>query len=139
VRRVICAAPSYLERHGGPRAPEDLHRHVIVAAAAVTPAAEWRLTMGGAERVVRLSPRLTTTTNDAAIAAALEGFGLTQLLSYQVAALIANGELVQVLAECEGPPLPVHVVHREGRHASRKVRAFLDLAIERLRGNPALV
>ena len=35
--------------------------------------------------------------------------------------------------------LPVHVVHREGRHAARKVRAFLDLAIERLRGNPALV
>ena len=33
---------------------------------------------------------------------------------------------------------PVHVVHREGRHASHKARAFLDLAIERLRAHPAL-
>jgi len=32
----------------------------------------------------------------------------------------------------------VHVLHREGRHASAKARAFLDLAIERLRANPAL-
>ena len=30
-------------------------------------------------------------------------------------------------------PLPVHVVHREGKHANQKVRAFLDLAIETLR------
>jgi hypothetical protein len=30
------------------------------------------------------------------------------------------------------------VVHREGRHATQKVRAFVDLAIERLRADPAL-
>jgi len=139
VRRVICAAPSYLQRQGIPRAPDDLHRHTIIAAAAVTPAPEWRLATGGTERAIRLAPRLTTTTNDAAIAAALDGFGLTRLLSYQVADHLAAGTLVAVLEDCTGEPLPVHVVHREGRHASRKVRAFLDLAIERLRGNPALV
>jgi len=138
VRRVICASPSYLERHGIPREPDDLHRHSIIAASGVTPAPEWRLATGGEVRTIRLAPRLTTTTNDSAITAALEGFGLTRLLSYQVSDQLFTGALVAVLAEFAGDPLPVHLVHREGRHAARKVRAFLDLAIERLRGSPAL-
>ena len=72
------------------------------------------------------------------MAAAVDGFGLTQLLSYQVAEQLRAGTLTTVLSEFEPPALPVHVVHREGRHGSQRVRAFLDLAIERLRANPAL-
>jgi DNA-binding transcriptional LysR family regulator len=51
---------------------------------------------------------------------------------------LRDGQLKIVLSEFEPPPLPVHLVHREGRHASQKARAFLDLAIERLRANPSL-
>ena len=47
--------------------------------------------------------------------------------------------VVTVVPEASEPePVPVHVVHREGRNASRKVRAFLDLAIDRLRGQLSL-
>jgi DNA-binding transcriptional LysR family regulator len=81
---------------------------------------------------------MTTTTNDAALAAALRGFGVTRLLSYQVAAELANGSLRQVLVGFEPAPLPVQVVHRDGRRASAKVRAFVDLAVERLRAIPSL-
>lgn len=138
VRRVICAAPSYLERQGVPRTPDELAAHSIVSASGVTPAPEWRLVQDGAPRSVKLQPRLTTTSNDSAVAAALSGFGLTRLLSYQVAEHLRAGRLQTVLSEFEPAVLPVHVVHREGRHASRKTRAFLDLAIERLRADPAL-
>ena len=138
VRRVICGAPDYLEQHGIPQAPDDLAAHSIVSANAVTPSSDWRLVQDGAPRVVKLQPRLSTTTNDSAVAAAVSGFGLARLLSYQVADELRAGQLKIVLSEFETPPLPVHLVHREGRHASRKARAFLDLAIERLRANPAL-
>ena len=138
VRRVICGAPDYLEQHGIPQAPDDLAAHSIVSANAVTPSSDWRLVQEGAPRVVKLQPRLSTTTNDSAVAAAVSGFGLARLLSYQVADELRAGQLKIVLSEFETPPLPVHLVHREGRHASRKARAFLDLAIERLRANPAL-
>ena len=138
VRRVICAAPSYLAQHAAPEVPDDLLGHCIVSASGVTPTPEWRLIENGATRTVKLQPRLTTTTNDAALAAAVDGFGLTQLLSYQVAEQLRAGTLTTVLSEFEPPALPVHVVHREGRHGSQRVRAFLDLAIERLRANPAL-
>lgn len=138
VRRIICASPAYMELHGAPQQPDELLEHSIVSASGVTPTPEWRLVENGAPRVVKLQPRLTTTTNDSAVVAAVSGFGLTRLLSYQVAEHLRDGRLKTVLSEFEPAALPVHLVHREGRYASLKARSFLDLAIERLRANPAL-
>jgi DNA-binding transcriptional LysR family regulator len=138
VRRVICAAPAYLRQHGVPQKPADLAAHCIISASAVTPSVEWRLLEQGKPQVVKLQPRLVTTSNDSALAAAVGGFGLARLLSYQVADALRDGRLQSVLGEFEPPELPVHLVHREGRHASQKARAFLDLALERLRAEPAL-
>ena len=87
---------------------------------------------------MRVQARIVVNTNDAALEAARSGYGLTRLLSYQVAPLLASGELRAVLTDCEGPDLPAHVVHREGRHASVKVRKFVDLAVARLRADGAL-
>ena len=138
VRRVICAAPDYLANRGIPISPDDLHSHTIVSASGVTPNPEWKLMEHGEPRNVRLQARMITTTNDSAVAAAISGFGLTRLLSYQVAEHLRTGKLKAVLPEFEPAALPVHVVHREGRQAPQRVRAFLDLAIERLRQDATL-
>lgn len=138
VRQAICAAPAYLAAHGTPRVPEDLQRHAIVSASSVTPHPEWRLLHNGEPHTVRLQARMTTTTNDSALAAAVGGFGITRLLSYQVAEHLRAGRLKTVLTEYEPQALPVHVVHREGRQAPQRVRAFIDLAVERLRADEAL-
>ncbi|MBH9553196.1 LysR family transcriptional regulator [Inhella gelatinilytica] len=135
VRRVICAAPEYLARHGMPQDPDDLAAHTLIAASSVSSATEWKL---GGERTAAISPRLITTSNDSAVAAAVAGFGITRLMSYQVDEAVRAGRLRLLLQAFEPAPLPVHLVHREGRHASQKARAFLDLAIERLRANAAL-
>ena len=139
VRRVICAAPEYLAKHGTPRKPEDLAAHSIVSASSVTATSEWQLVHSGVPCAVKVHARVTTTTNDSAVAIATSGFGLTRLLSYQVADQLRDGVLVTVLDEFEPVALPVHVVHREGRHATQRVRAFLDMAIERLRVEAALM
>jgi DNA-binding transcriptional LysR family regulator len=138
VRRVICAAPSYLAQHGQPNIPQALASHCTILASTVTPSPDWRFQEGGAPCLVKLQPRLIITSNDAAVNAAVEGFGIVRLMSYQVADQVRDGQLKILLSEFELPELPVHLVHREGRHASQKARAFLDLAIERLRANPAL-
>lgn len=138
VRRVVCASPAYLAERGTPLTPDDLAEHTLIAARAVTPKSEWQFTQAGALRSVKVQPRLASTSNDAALAAAVAGFGLTRLLSYQVADQLSSGSLVALLQDHEPPPLPVHVAHREGRHANRKVRAFLDLAIDALRADAAL-
>jgi DNA-binding transcriptional LysR family regulator len=138
VRRVICASPAYLEANGIPQSPDDLARHTIISASAVTPTSEWRMVESKVPRLVKLQPRITTTSNDSAVTAAASGFGLTSLLSYQVADQLRNGQLKTVLSEFEAAALPVHVLHREGRYSSPKARAFLDLAIERLRADSSL-
>jgi DNA-binding transcriptional LysR family regulator len=138
VRRVICASPDYLARHGVPATPDALHEHTIVSAISVTPNPEWKLLEQGQPRTIRLQARMVTSTNDAAMAAAVGGFGITRLLSYQVAEHLRTGRLKTVLPDYEPEALPVHVVHREGRQAPQRVRAFLDLAVERMRQDRAL-
>jgi DNA-binding transcriptional LysR family regulator len=110
----------------------------LIAASAVTPGVEWQFAGGGKKIGIKVNPRLTVTNNEAAIQAALQGFGITRLLSYQVAAHLASGQLQTVLQEYEPPPLPIHVLHREGRQASAKVRTFVDLLVDRLRADRAL-
>lgn len=138
VRRVLVAAPSYLKSQGVPQRPEDLARHAIVSASGVTPVSEWRFNDAGKSLLQRPQPRMRTTTNDSAIAAAVAGLGITRLLSYQVASHVRGGALQVLLEDFETAPLPVHVVHHEGRRATQKVRAFIDLAVDTLRADPAL-
>jgi DNA-binding transcriptional LysR family regulator len=138
VHRVTCAAPAYLRRHGTPVVPSQLREHTTINANAVSSATEWKFRQGQETTAVRVKPRVRVTTNDAAIEAVIAGFGIARLLSYQVAPYVASGEIQLVLREYEGEALPVHVVHREDRHGSAKVRTFVDHMVEHLRANPAL-
>lgn len=138
VRRVLCASPAYLARHGTPASPDDLARHTIAAAVNVTSTVEWRFMRDGEIRPTKVRPRLNVTSNEAAIEVARLGFGITRLMSYQVAPLLASGELDIILPAYELPAIPVHVVHREGRQASVKVRSFVDLMVEHLRAQAVL-
>jgi DNA-binding transcriptional LysR family regulator len=138
VRRVLCAAPSYLARHGTPQEPADLARHTILSASGVSTSAEWKFMHRGQSVAVRIRPRLVVNTNDGAIEAARAGLGIVRLMSYQVAPLLEAGELVKVLPDFEPASLPVSVVHREGRRGSARLRTFIDLMVERLRADRAL-
>ena len=138
VRRVVCASPEYLKGKKKLKSPQELAQHTIIAANPVSPGADWRFGTGKKSIDVKITPCLTTSNNDAAIQAALQGFGVTRLMSYQVAGHLKAGTLKRLLVEFEPAPLPIHVLHREGRQASAKVRTFVDLLVEQLRGDAAL-
>ena len=138
VRRVVCASPAYLKKHGSPRTPAELAGHRIIGATSVPSGPHWTFVKGKEKIGVKLSPRILVNTNDGALEAAKSGFGLTRLISYQVANELAAGTLETVLTDFEDASLPVHVIHREGRHGSAKVRSFVDLAVDRLRTDSAL-
>jgi DNA-binding transcriptional LysR family regulator len=138
VRRVMCASPGYLEKHGTPHSPAALSGHTIIAATGISATSDWKFGQGFKLSAVRVKPRLTVSSIDAATEAVLLGFGITRLLSYQVAPQLASGRLKIILSEYEPAPLPIHVLHREGRYPSAKVRSFVDLIAVRLREHNAL-
>jgi DNA-binding transcriptional LysR family regulator len=135
VRRVLCASPDYIARMGLPQTPSDLLEHTIVSASGVNPTVEWKFNQ---DKVARVKPRLNVTTNDSAIDAAVSGFGIARQMSYQIASQLERGELKIILSDYELSPLPIHILHREGRYTSAKIRSFVDLMVDRLRANKAL-
>jgi len=134
IRIVLCASPEYLRRQALPRKPQDLLDHSMIVSSAGNDVIDWHFD----SITLRIKPRLTVTANDAAIEAARQGFGITRLLSYQVAPQLAEGGLKTILENYEPSPLPIYIVHREGRYASARIRAFVDLMAKRLRADKAL-
>jgi DNA-binding transcriptional LysR family regulator len=138
MRRVVCAAPGYLERRGTPRRLDELREHDAIVFSQTEAADEWAFGAGSAGETVRPPAKLIVNSSEVAIAAAVAGRGITRVLSYQAAAEVRAGRLAIVLDEFEPPAIPISVVYPEGRRAAAKVRAFVDFAVARLRADAAL-
>ena len=137
VRRVVCGAPGYFAARGCPREPGELTAHRVVSVAPLDAGRHWRFGPGG-ELTVKVEPQLGVSSVAAAIEIARRGWGICQALSYQIGPDLEAGTLRTVLEEWEPVPLPIHLIHIEGRRATPKVRAFVDFAAERLRGSAVL-
>jgi DNA-binding transcriptional LysR family regulator len=138
VRSVVCASPRYLATYGRPRTVDDLAKHKTIAFWPTLASLDWPFVSGSRVRTVRASAQLIVNSNDLAIAAAVAGRGLARVLSYQIVAEVRAKRLEILLADFEPKPLPISVVHVEGRRAAAKVRAFVDMTVERLRGDKSL-
>lgn len=135
IRGVVCATPEFLAEHGAPAVPRDLERFACIGFQSGVFPGGWVFASatGAGLETIRPPMRLLVNNADVAVAAALAGHGITRVLSYQVADEVRRGRLRILLEEHEPPPVPVHVVHLEGRRAAARVRAFVDFAAERLR------
>lgn len=133
VRTVTCASPGYLAARGVPSTPRELAEHDCISVTALSPADRWIYPGPKAPQRIALRPRLIVNTAEAAIDAASEGLGITRVLSYQAAALVAQGSLRLILGDFEPEPIPVNLVHREDRLPQAKVESFVAFAAPRLR------
>ncbi len=111
VRRVTCASPSYLATHGRPRTPEDVRNHTCVTFDNLASPETWRLSSAKGDVTVPVRSRLTVTTAEAAVAAAVAGLGLTRLLSYQITEAQRARQLELVLEDYEPPAWPISLVY----------------------------
>lgn len=135
-KRVVCASPAYLKRHGKPTVPKDLTEHRCIGFTALMPTETWSFAAGpdgGRAKQVKIRPVLTVNTAQAAIASAVAGVGVTCALCYQVTDLLRAKALTQILTEYEPDPLPVHLVSAARGATSAKVAAFMALATPALR------
>jgi len=137
IRRVVCASPSYFARRGKPEHPTDLAVHHCITLEILHPPDTWTFPIGKSQVAVPIHSRLVVNTAEAAIDAAIAGLGITRVLSYQVATAIGAGWLTTALEKFEPAPWPVSVVYGGGRLLPLKVRAFIDLAVPRLKARMA--
>jgi DNA-binding transcriptional LysR family regulator len=134
INRVVVASPDYLNARGVPELPAHLADHDIVAFEGIDATNEWRF--GAGEKPVRVEPRLTLNSADAAILAAEAGVGITRALSYQVKASVLAGRLIPVLRAFATPRVPVSAVYPPRRIASANVAVFMKTARSHSTANP---
>lgn len=133
IRRVVCASPTYLSTHGIPRHPNDVMQHQCITFEGLSSAVSWTFSSGQSPIAVPVRTRLVVNTAEAAIAAAICGLGLANVLSYQVAEAVRSGTLEIVLEEFELETWPISLVHAGQAPLPLKLRAFLDFITPRLR------
>ena len=127
LRRVVVASPDYLARRGRPERLEDVAAHDVVMFGGL---GRWDF----GEGAVRVTPRLTVSTAEAAIDAVVAGLGLTRVLSYQAVDALARGlRRAGARARIGREEIPVHLLYPGGAHPPPKLRAFIDLAVPQLR------
>jgi DNA-binding transcriptional LysR family regulator len=134
VRRVVCGSPAYFATHGAPQIPEELVGHVCITFTGIHSGVSWLFASNGsARRVISPMCRLYVNSGEAAVAAAIAGVGITNVISYQAAQAVREGKLQIILAEYEPVAIPVHMLHSKKGRLPFKMRHFLEFAAPRIR------
>jgi DNA-binding transcriptional LysR family regulator len=134
MKMVAVASLDYLARHGTPRSPADLHRHACI---------NWRLQMDGKhyrwefkkrEQTIEVAVDGPVVTNhaDIGIAAALDGLGIAYHFEQDgVGELLAQGRLVQVLADWSITRPGLFLYYPNRQHRPALLGAFIDCLLDR--------
>ena len=124
--RVLVASPAYLERRGRPLAPGDLAAHAIVIGPGPTGTRVWAFTRQGGHTSLRVEARVSCSSNEGAIAAAVAGIGVANSSVWGCRAELDRGALVTILEDWPMEAMPAHAVYPLGRPASPAARAFVE-------------
>ena len=124
-RRVLCASPGYLERHGAPASVEELaRRDCLLYFMGGRLHDKWAFAEGGRRRVVHVRGPLQSDDADVARRLALEGEGVLYKSWLDVAEDVRTGRLVHLLPQLVGEPTPLHLVTPHRRQFSPAVQAL---------------
>lgn len=133
-RRVLCASPQYLDRHGFPQVPDDLADHNCLVFSAVNYGSPWRFTKDGVCTPVHISGNLRTGSGAVLMASALNGLGLVMLQNAMVRDAVDDGRLVRVLPDYEVSPTALetglYAVFPSARLLSPKTRLLIDYLVD---------
>ncbi|MCW5690512.1 MAG: LysR family transcriptional regulator [Pseudolabrys sp.] len=131
LERVICAAPSYLEKRGTPQTAADLKAHdcIVVAGPGLN---RWPFKTRNGIDVVEVRPRVTTDSAEAAMRMAIEGAGIIRLSDVIVGDPLQKGELVPLLTGIHHvEPFPLAAIYPTGRNRLPRVAVFIEFLRER--------
>lgn len=125
---INVAAPTYLDRHGVPRSPDDLDSHLAVnyASPSTGRLEDWEWQEDGMPRSRPVRGRVTVNSAEAYISACLAGLGLIQIPAYDVRQHLRSGELVEIMPGFRAEPMPMTLLYPHRQHISRRMQVFVD-------------
>ncbi len=130
-RRVICAAPAYIARHGAPQTPDDLRHHNCLRLYTVSTFNEWEFEEPEGARILDVPGNFETNSADALYHAALAGVGIARLSTFLIEPDLNAGRLVALLPEYIHEKASILAVFPKRQHLSPKVRVFIDFLVEK--------
>lgn len=133
----VVAAPDYLARHGRPATPADVARYDCLAFAYPQPWDLWPFARGKEKHQIRVLPRLLSTSSETLRQATVAGAGLALLPTFLVGTDLREGRLADIFPDWEIANLGINVVYPSRRQLAAKVRAMIDLLVERFGSDPA--
>lgn len=128
----VAASAEYLQIGGIPKHPDDLKHHDCLVST-FDACAVWKFRVDGEVREWRPHSRLKSNSGPALMAAARQGMGVCRLPKLYLAPYFASGQLVELLSDFTGPPMPVSAVYAYKRPAPAAIELFLDLITKSLR------
>jgi len=136
-KRLICAAPSYLARHGTPQRPADLARHNCIVSRDHPYLNRWSFKVDGQIIEIDVRGRVAVTEGEAQMQLALQGIGIVRLTRLTLAQSIRDGALVPLLGAFSAEEaVGIHAVYPHRRHLAPKVPAFVNFLIEKFTPPP---
>lgn len=137
IRRVICASPAYLRKHGVPKHPAELISHVGLGYSNVAEPGVWSYhDLDGGTRTVRIPLRASANNGVFLEQLAIAGHGIISGPTFYVYDAIKRGELHVILGDFALPDLHAYALYPHTRHLSTRVRAFIDFLVARFAGEP---
>ena len=136
IRLLLCASPSYLERHGTPRKPEELKDHQVLGYTLGSGHTIRLVNPQGDEQLVHTSARMSANNGDFLRDMALADHGIAVLPTFIVWQSLATRELVPVLEQYTLPTINAWAVYPQTRYLSQRARQFIDFLVERFGDNP---
>lgn len=130
-RRLLCAAPSYLAKHGAPKVPNDLTRHNCIGIRQGDEAyGVWRLSHGrgrnASVEVIKTRGKMTTNDGEIAVNWALDGHGIVMRAEWDIGRYLRSGRLLQVLPQYHTLDADIHAVYPQRHQMAARVQAFVD-------------
>jgi DNA-binding transcriptional LysR family regulator len=124
--RWLVAAPSYLDRWGAPRHPQDLALHACLHYGDASQGSQWQFRRGEERVGVPAKGPICSNNGDVLLQSAESGLGLTVLPNFLLQQALDSGRLRAVLSDWQvTPDIGVFALHAPGSRSLPAVRAFV--------------
>lgn len=124
-RRIMCASPVYIERHGAPEHPHDLVKHQCLSYTGFSTFPDWRLVSNGKAVTIRPKGSIKSNDNEGLLISAIHGLGIVAGGTWLVARAMKKGQLVRILPDWTfGADSGVYLVRPSSAYTSAKIDAF---------------